>query len=138
MPGPYGLKLHPEFQRVTRPGVDDVFRMRVTADSAQNMPAEIFVYDVRPAHPADNGPVADFSHVASPTELETYSTAPLDEVVPLYFRAATIDLLCESREQAEVLWGRLAARVADLIHALERTDDLEALPELVLGDPADP
>lgn len=138
MPGPYGIQLRFEPQLQQAAGVDDVFRLVVTAHHARNMPNEVFVYALRPRHPADAGPTAEFSHVASPTELETYSTAPLDDTLPAFFRAATIDFLCDTRQQAIDIEMQLQDRAARLVLAMEASDTLGAATETSFGTPADP
>mgnify|MGYP005852666275 CR=1 FL=1 len=113
------------------------WRMRITASNAVSMPAEIFVH--RRTEGPDSSPDGpslklrdEFSHVASPPELESLPAGGPAAGAP-WFRTAVCDLLFDSsRDLAE---GSVSIKkdVEELAAALDRLDVLSESVEVRIG-----
>jgi len=126
------VKLTVQFQT---PDTDPLhqFRVVVTASSATDMPAEIFLYTKQPTT-AYADATDKYLKVCTPTDLAVYPAhEPTPDSSPPYFRLATIDVIDDSREQLLSLWRSIQARTAQLIDSLNISDELVESSEVWIG-----
>ena len=99
----------------------DGIRVRIEADSANNMPAKIFAYLMQPLVPGESERVGSFDHVCSPTDLEEYpEDAPIPNQRPEWFRLDYVDVVLRSRTEVHAF----IRDVADDVYRLKMTLDL--------------
>ena len=130
----YSVSLQPYAQRVYIPNTTDVFRIRLVATTAQNMPKEVFRYlQVAPQLGAV-APVGEFSGVCSPLELSQLPVAAPDPTAAIpWFRAASVELDFISRAAALETLNRITAEVRNLAKTMRVADDLVALSPIVVS-----
>lgn len=126
------IKLTAQFQT---PDIDPLhqFRIVVTASSAVDMPAEIFLYHRLPQS-AYASATDEYLQVCTPTDLAVYpANEPTPGSSPPYFRLATIDIIYDSREQLLTLWHSIQTRTTALIESLNISDTLVESVEVWIG-----
>lgn len=101
-------------------------RVKVTVTSATGLSPKIFVYREIPLNPNDVTKVAQFDHVASPSDLEDFpEDAPVSGSDPSWFRLNEVDVIVRSRTIADEFWGALLQDVTDLKSTLDRLDTFD-------------
>ena len=101
-------------------------RVKVTVTSATGLSPNIFVYREIPLNPNDVTKVAQFDHVASPSDLEDFpEDAPVSGSDPSWFRLNEVDVIVRSRTIADEFWGALLQDVTDLKSTLDRLDTFD-------------
>jgi hypothetical protein len=110
------------------------FRVQVTVARAENMPAEVFLYQRLP--PNADGEVFDrFLTVCSPVDLAEYPTVePDDDLRFPYFRKDSVELDFRSTDHAQEFWEIMMREVCCLREALDRLDALEVTAEFECGE----
>jgi hypothetical protein len=127
------IRLTPAYSTLTNTTVDGI-RIQITADSAVDMPNEVFAYRLIPLQPDGTAQQAVFSHVCSPVDLEEFPVgAPLVNAQPPWFRLATVDLVFRGRQTADDGYDAIVADVGNLVASLDALDQLEALTPFYVG-----
>lgn len=99
----------------------DGVRIRIEVVAAENMPADVFAFRMRPINPATGEAAGFFSHVCSPPDLAEYpAREPRPEESPQWFRLDYVDVLLRSMEEMEAF---LVDTIVDL-RRLKRTLDI--------------
>ena len=116
----------------------EVFRVRIAASDAENMPNEVFGYQKTLIDPHTGLTQDEFSFVASAFDLSTYpSTAPQPGQLPAYFRKSTIDVLMPGLSTAQEFIAQIEAEVSRLIYLMNRLDELTAATSVWIPSPPD-
>lgn len=109
------------------------FRIQIEVTEVLGLPAEIFVYQVKPAA-LSGAPVEVFTNIASPSDLEEYSVGPppLDPARPFY-RLDKVDLVFRNQSLLEDAWQAIQDDVDELIRTLNDMDNLVPVEEVTFG-----
>jgi hypothetical protein len=129
----HGVHLDVQYQQVHAEGVDDGFRVVVTASAPFHMSAAIFAYRLLPLQPGADLPEAIFDHVCTSADLADYPLEPYPNALPAWFRLDTVDVTCRTRAEADEFWLLLSDRVRRLVQSLDRQDALVALGSFQVG-----
>jgi hypothetical protein len=110
-------------------------RIKITVTGASGLSPKIFVYREIPLNPNDETKVAQFDHVASPSDLEDFpEDAPVSGSDPPWFRLNVVDVIVRSRTIAEEFWVALFQDVTELKNTLERLDTFDDQTTFIVGD----
>ena len=101
------------------------FRIKLTASSAVDMPDEIFVHRIK-------GTLHDFSHVASPADLEEFQV----ELMPGtgYYRSSEVEFVSRSFDELQALLVDVYTDIGRLIESLNEMDALSASSVVIEGE----
>ena len=115
----------------------DGFRMKIEANSANNMSNAIFRY-IRGSFNSNSGTYQeDFDGVCSPSDLEEFpEDAPAGTSNPAWFRKSYVDLVFRSQTTAEEAWDRIVKDVTILVKTLDTMDNISQEKIVSIGDPA--
>lgn len=117
----------------------DGIRVRITADSASEMSAKVFAYQMLPLKPNEAERVGAFDHVCSPTDLEEYpEDEPLVNSRPAWFRLNYVDVLLRSRAEVHAFIKDVVEDVQRLKSTLDTMDVLLPGGEVWIGTPPEP
>lgn len=108
----------------------------VTVDSAEGIPAKIFVFLQMPPpnDTSDETSGREFQNVASPDDLEDYpEDAPADGGNRPFFRLSTVELRFRSVSMAEDTWRCIEQDIRALIQAWEDSEILGSSETVVFG-----
>lgn len=112
----------------------DGIRVRIEANSAQNMPNKVFAYLMQPLIPGEESRVGSFDHVCSPTDLEEYpEDAPIPLQRPEWFRLNYVDVVLRSRTEVHAFIRDVADDVYRLKSALDLMDHMLPGGEIWIG-----
>lgn len=121
--------LAPTFQADYDPLDGIGVRFSIVATEATNVPAEVFLFGVRPRAPGATDDLADFQCVCTPPDLADYpAAAPTPGMDPPFFRLAAVTLDFRSRAKADAAYARILADVRLLLDALDAMDRQAAAP----------
>jgi hypothetical protein len=108
-------------------------RIKITVTSTTGLSAKLFVYREVPLNPNDATAVAQFDHVASPSDLEDFpEDAPTAGSDPSWFRLNVVDVVVRSRAIADELWDAILKDVTDLKTTLDRLDTFESQDDFTI------
>jgi len=113
-----------------------VYRIRIEAHDAVDMPEEVFMYLRRPVNAARAEEADYFDGVASPVDLGQYPVdEPNLEQSYQFFRKNYVVLDFASASVALAKLAEIEAAVQTLIDGVNATDHLVPCKEIRLGDP---
>ncbi len=108
-------------------------RIKITVTSATGLSPKLFVYREVPLNPNDATAVAQFDHVAIPSDLEDFpEDAPTAGSDPSWFRMNVVDVVVRSRAIADELWDAILQDVTDLKTTLDRLDTFESQDDFTI------
>jgi hypothetical protein len=112
----------------------DGIRVRIEADSAEDMPRKIFAYLMLPLKPGEDIRAGAFDHVCSPTDLEEYpEDEPIPDHRPEFFRLDYVDVVLRSRTEVHAFVRDVAADVYQLKRTLDLMDHMLPGGEIWIG-----
>lgn len=109
----------------------DGHRMVITALDGELLDDQIFLFQRYVADAATGQYAEEFAAIASPEDLTAYpADTPNVLQTPGFYRKAVVDAIYDTPGQAAQAWAEVKSRVAELVAALNRKDEL-AVPEVV-------
>jgi len=121
----YRIKLTPFTPSFIKFRGRNVFRVKIVASDAEDMPNEIFGHQRTLVDPDTNEYQDEFCFVCSPFDLSTYpANEPDPTQTPQFFRKDTIDIYVPGIEIAESTISSVQEQVCHLITLLGKLDEL--------------
>lgn len=113
------------------------FRLRIEVfDHTDNVDPAVFVYRRHPPDPATGQSQDEWVAVASVVDLSEYPAGEPDPAgATPFFRRTWVEVDVRSESDYKAIWDTVKAEIDNLLHALDRFEDLEEAESVWIGTP---
>ena len=124
-----------EQSREMVPNRGEGFRLVITAEEANEMPTEVFLYRKRLVSPLDEEEGDEFLGVCSCIDLVEYPVnAPVENQPSAFFRKNSVDVVLPSQTLSLEVWAQILVDTRILVESLNKLDYLSAPHSIVISD----